>query len=44
MVIDVNDTGVGLPEGFRPGTSGLGTNIVQTLLADLRERTAPWTA
>jgi two-component sensor histidine kinase/PAS domain-containing protein len=34
--VTITDDGVGLPEGFRPGTSGLGTNIVQTLLADLR--------
>ncbi len=31
----ITDTGHGLPEGFRPG-SGLGTQIVQSLIADLR--------
>ena len=31
----ITDTGRGLPEGFRPG-SGLGTQIVESLIADLR--------
>lgn len=34
--VTITDDGIGLPDGFRPGSSGLGTNIVQTLLADLR--------
>ena len=36
LVVDVEDDGVGLPEGFRPGRSGLGTRIVGALVQDLR--------
>lgn len=36
LVVDVMDNGAGLPEGFRPGRSGLGTQIVSALVQDLR--------
>ncbi|GMA39000.1 ATP-binding protein [Mobilicoccus caccae] len=32
----MEDDGSGLPEGFRPGRSGLGTQIVTALVQDLR--------
>ncbi|CCH79449.1 putative sensor histidine kinase pdtaS [Nostocoides japonicum T1-X7] len=35
LEVRITDTGRGLPEGFRPG-SGLGSQIVQSLIADLR--------
>ncbi len=34
--VQVSDDGVGLPEGFQPGESGLGTQIVTALIQDLR--------
>ncbi len=34
--VTVTDDGAGLPGGFRPGGSGLGTQIVQALVEDLR--------
>ena len=34
----ITDDGAGLPTGFRPGGSGLGTQIVQSLVQDLRGR------
>ena len=34
----ITDDGVGLPQGFRPGASGLGTQIVESLVQDLRGR------
>jgi two-component sensor histidine kinase len=34
----ITDDGAGLPEGFRPGGSGLGTQIVSSLVQDLRGR------
>ncbi|MFV0461731.1 MAG: sensor histidine kinase [Nostocoides sp.] len=36
LTVEVTDDGQGLPSGFRPGTSGLGTQIVLALVADLR--------
>lgn len=36
LVVDLEDNGEGLPEGFRPGRSGLGTQIVTALVSDLR--------
>ncbi|MCE1178480.1 MAG: sensor histidine kinase [Micrococcales bacterium] len=36
--VRVTDDGEGLPEGFSPGRSGLGTQIVQSLVSDLRGR------
>ena len=36
----ITDDGEGLPEDFRPGGSGLGTQIVQSLVQDLRGRIA----
>ncbi|GAB48486.1 sensor histidine kinase [Mobilicoccus pelagius] len=36
LTVDVEDNGTGLPEGFRPGRSGLGTRIVSALVQDLR--------
>ncbi len=38
LIVTVCDDGVGLPEGFSPGGSGLGTQIVTSLVADLRGR------
>ncbi|STD06854.1 Probable sensor histidine kinase pdtaS [Dermatophilus congolensis] len=34
--VDIFDDGVGLPEGFKPGRSGLGTQIVRAFVQDLR--------
>ncbi len=34
--VAVVDNGTGIPDHFRPGTSGLGTQIVQSLVQDLR--------
>ena len=34
--VTITDDGHGLPSGFRPGASGLGTQIVQSLIQDLR--------
>ncbi|MDO5502663.1 MAG: sensor histidine kinase [Actinomycetia bacterium] len=34
--VTITDDGAGLPEGFVPGAGGLGTRIVQSLVADLR--------
>lgn len=36
LTVEVTDDGNGLPAGFRPGASGLGTQIVLALVADLR--------
>nr|WP_219108582.1 PAS domain-containing sensor histidine kinase [Austwickia sp. TVS 96-490-7B] len=36
VTVVVADDGTGLPEGFRPGRSGLGTQIVTALVQDLR--------
>lgn len=36
LTVDVEDDGAGLPEGFSPGHSGLGTRIVSALVQDLR--------
>ncbi|WP_040155815.1 sensor histidine kinase [Mobilicoccus massiliensis] len=36
LTVDVEDDGAGLPDGFRPGRSGLGTQIVSALVQDLR--------
>lgn len=36
LTVTVTDDGAGLPQGFRPGGSGLGTQIVQALVEDLR--------
>lgn len=41
--VTVTDDGVGLPEDFRPGGSGLGTQIVEALIQDLRGSIA-WTS
>ena len=43
LTVTVTDDGAGLPEGFRPGGSGLGTQIVQALVEDLRGKIA-WSA
>ncbi|WP_226345197.1 sensor histidine kinase [Agilicoccus flavus] len=36
LTVTVTDDGAGLPEGFRPGVGGLGTQIVQAFVQDLR--------
>ncbi len=36
LAVIVSDDGRGLPDGFRPGASGLGTQIVSALVQDLR--------
>jgi two-component sensor histidine kinase len=36
--VTITDDGAGLPDGFRPGATGLGTQIVQSLVQDLRGR------
>ncbi|MDE9367745.1 sensor histidine kinase [Luteipulveratus sp. YIM 133132] len=36
--VSVSDDGTGLPEGFEPGRGGLGTQIVLSLVQDLRGR------
>ncbi|MDO5710790.1 MAG: histidine kinase N-terminal domain-containing protein [Micrococcales bacterium] len=36
LVVAVTDDGAGLPPGFRPGSSGVGTQSVQALVEDLR--------
>jgi two-component sensor histidine kinase/PAS domain-containing protein len=38
LAVSITDNGAGLPEDFRPGRSGLGTQIVQSLVQDLRGR------
>jgi len=38
LTVTITDDGSGLPEGFRPGGSGLGTQIVSSLVQDLRGR------
>ena len=38
LTVTITDDGIGLPEGFRPGGSGLGTQIVTSLVQDLRGR------
>jgi two-component sensor histidine kinase len=38
LTVSITDDGTGLPEGFRPGGSGLGTQIVTSLVQDLRGR------
>jgi two-component system, sensor histidine kinase PdtaS len=38
LTVTVTDDGSGLPEGFDPAGSGLGTQIVTALVADLRGR------
>jgi two-component sensor histidine kinase/PAS domain-containing protein len=38
LSVTISDDGVGLPRDFRPGTSGLGTQIVESLVQDLRGR------
>jgi two-component sensor histidine kinase/PAS domain-containing protein len=38
LSVTITDDGVGLPADFRPGGSGLGTQIVQSLVQDLRGR------
>ncbi|GAA2739238.1 PAS domain-containing sensor histidine kinase [Pedococcus aerophilus] len=38
LAVTITDDGVGLPKGFRPGASGLGTQIVESLVQDLRGR------
>jgi two-component sensor histidine kinase len=38
LSVTITDDGVGLPADFRPGSSGLGTQIVQSLVQDLRGR------
>jgi two-component sensor histidine kinase len=43
LTVTITDDGSGLPEGFTPGASGLGTQIVQSLVQDLRGRIA-WEA
>ncbi|WP_457252431.1 sensor histidine kinase [Pedococcus sp. P5_B7] len=43
LTVTITDDGVGLPADFTPGGSGLGTQIVQSLVQDLRGRIA-WDA
>jgi two-component sensor histidine kinase/PAS domain-containing protein len=38
LTVTITDDGMGLPEDFRPGGSGLGTQIVRSLVQDLRGR------
>jgi two-component sensor histidine kinase/PAS domain-containing protein len=38
LSVTISDDGVGLPPDFRPGASGLGTQIVESLVQDLRGR------
>ena len=38
LTVTVADDGAGLPEGFDPARSGLGTQIVTSLISDLRGR------
>lgn len=38
LEVTITDDGAGLPEDFRPGQSGLGSQIVQSLVQDLRGR------
>jgi two-component sensor histidine kinase len=38
----VTDDGCGLPEGFRPGSDGLGTQIVQALVGGELRGTIGW--
>jgi len=38
LEVTITDDGTGLPADFRPGRSGLGTQIVQSLVQDLRGR------
>jgi two-component system, sensor histidine kinase PdtaS len=38
LTVTISDDGAGLPDDFRPGGSGLGTQIVQSLVQDLRGR------
>jgi two-component sensor histidine kinase len=38
LTVTVTDDGTGLPEGFDPANSGLGTQIVTSLVQDLRGR------
>jgi two-component sensor histidine kinase len=40
LSVTISDDGVGLPSDFRPGASGLGTQIVESLVQDLRGRIA----
>ncbi len=41
--VTITDDGHGLPDGFRPGAAGLGTQIVGSLVQDLRGR-IEWSA
>lgn len=38
LTVTITDDGAGLPSDFKPGGSGLGTQIVQSLVQDLRGR------
>jgi two-component sensor histidine kinase len=38
LSVTITDDGAGLPTDFKPGGSGLGTQIVQSLVQDLRGR------
>jgi len=38
LSVNITDDGAGLPEDFDPGRSGLGTQIVTSLVQDLRGR------
>jgi two-component sensor histidine kinase len=38
LTVTITDDGAGLPDGFSPGRSGLGTQIVESLVQDLRGR------
>jgi two-component sensor histidine kinase len=40
LTVTVTDDGAGLPDGFDPSSSGLGTQIVTSLVQDLRGRIA----
>ncbi len=36
LQVSITDDGIGIPPGFRPGQAGLGTQIVNSLVQDLR--------
>lgn len=43
LEVEILDDGAGLPEGFKPGRSGLGTQIVRAFVQDLKG-TITWSA
>jgi two-component system, sensor histidine kinase PdtaS len=44
LVATVTDDGCGLPAGFRPGSDGLGTQIVQALVGGELRGTIAWSS